>query len=163
MVENVSNTEKHQQWCSFTRGCIELFIFFFFFFFFFFVPRKFFRQLNKHIHESFTEIFLFQVRSKLEMCQYDTDAPAQGHPQPHAGILQKLKLKKGTNQSFLEGKHLLKEKKGHNSHNNGLILPYLELDLYFMIIYLCVKFEINTLMFSKDIKLKLFFNVEKGL
>ena len=32
---------------------------------------------------------------KLEMCQYDTDAPAQGHPHPHAGILQKLKLKKG--------------------------------------------------------------------
>ena len=48
-------------------------------------------------------------------------------------------------------------------NNNGLILPYLELDLYFMIIYLCVKFEFNTLMFSKDIKLKLFFNVEKGL
>ena len=22
------------------------------------------------------------------MCQYDTDAPAQGHPHPHAGILQ---------------------------------------------------------------------------
>ena len=32
-----------------------------------------------------------------------------------------------TNQSFSkqisEGKHLLKVKKGHNSHNNGLILP----------------------------------------
>ena len=27
---------------------------------------------------------------KLEMCQYDTDAPAQGHPHP-----QKMKLKKG--------------------------------------------------------------------
>ena len=102
------------------------------------------------------------------MCQYDTDAPAQGHPQSHAGILQKMKLKKGTNHSFLkknisEGKHLLKVKKGYNSHNNGLILPYLELDLYFMIIYLCVKFEFNALMFSKDIKLKLFFKVENGL
>ena len=53
--------------------------------------------------------------------------------------------------------------KGHNSHYNELILPYLELDLYFMIIYLYVKFEFNTLMFSKDIKLKLVFNVEKGL
>ena len=62
-----------------------------------------------------------------------------------------------------EGKHLLKVKKGHNSHNNGLILPYLELDLYFMIKYLCVKFEFNTLMVSKDIKLKLFFNIEKRL
>ena len=29
------------------------------------------------------------------MCQYDTDAPAQGHPYPHTGILQKMKLKKG--------------------------------------------------------------------
>ena len=28
---------------------------------------------------------------------------------------------------------------------------------------LCIKYESNTLMFSKDIKLKLFFNVEKGL
>ena len=108
-----------------------------------------------------------KTKTKLEMCQYDTDAPAQGHPQPHAGSLQKMKLKKGTNQSFFkkisEGKHLLKVKKGHNSHNNGLILNYLEPDLYFMIIYLCIKFEFNTLMFSKDIKLKLFFNVEKGL
>ena len=43
---------------------------------------------------------------QLEMCQYDTDAPAQGHPHPHAGILQKMKLKKG-----------------HNSHNNRQILP----------------------------------------
>ena len=40
--------------------------------------------------------------NQLEMCQYDSDAPAQGHPQPHVGILQKMKLKKGTNQSFLK-------------------------------------------------------------
>ena len=33
-------------------------------------------------------------QKKLEMCQYDTDAPALGHPHP-AGILQKMKLKKG--------------------------------------------------------------------
>ena len=32
---------------------------------------------------------------KLEMCQYKTDAPTQGHPHPPAGILQKIKLKKG--------------------------------------------------------------------
>ena len=62
-----------------------------------------------------------------------------------------------------EGKHLLKVKKGDNSHNNGLILSVLKLDRYFMIIYLCLKYEFNTLMFSKDIKLKLFFKVEKGL
>ena len=60
-----------------------------------------------------------------------------------------------------EGKHFLKVKKDHNSLNNRLILPYLELDLYFMIIYLCVKFEFNTRMFSKETET--FFNVEKGL
>ena len=32
---------------------------------------------------------------KLEMGKYDTDAPAQGHPHSHAGILQKMRLKKG--------------------------------------------------------------------
>ena len=31
---------------------------------------------------------------KLEMYPYDTDAPAQGHPQPHAGILQKNEVEK---------------------------------------------------------------------
>ena len=34
--------------------------------------------------------------------------------------------------------------------------------LYFMIIYQCIKYESNTLMFSRDIKWKLFFNTEKG-
>ena len=61
-----------------------------------------------------------------------------------------------------KGKHFLKVKKGHNSHNNRWILPLIELDLYFMIIYLCIKYESNTLMFLKDINGKLFFNVEKG-
>ena len=28
------------------------------------------------------------------MCQYDTDAPTQGHPHPHAGILQKNEVEK---------------------------------------------------------------------
>ena len=32
---------------------------------------------------------------KLEMCQYDMDAPTQGHNHPKAGILHKMKLKKG--------------------------------------------------------------------
>ena len=42
------------------------------------------------------QISLYNLPSmELEMCQYDTDAPTQGHPQPHAGILQKMKLKKG--------------------------------------------------------------------
>ena len=31
-----------------------------------------------------------------------------------------------------------------------------------MIIYLCIKFEYNTLIFSKDIERKTFFNIDKG-
>ena len=51
-------------------------------------------------------------------------------------------------------------KRGHNFHNNGWILPQIELDLYFMIIYLRIKYESNTLMFSKDIKQKVFLKTE---
>ena len=51
---------------------------------------------------------------------------------------------------------------GYNSHNNRWILPQIELDLYFMIIYLCIKYGSNTPIFSKDIKRKLFFNIEKA-
>ena len=42
---------------------------------------------------------------KLEMCQYDKDAPTQGHPQSHAGILQKMKLKKRDKSIFLKKKY----------------------------------------------------------
>ena len=35
------------------------------------------------------------IKSKLERCQYDTDAPAQGHPHPHAEFCKKMKLEKG--------------------------------------------------------------------
>ena len=68
------------------------------------------------------------------MCQYDIDVPHRGHPHLHTGILQKMKLKKG-----------------HNSHNNGWILPQIELDLYFMIIYLCIKYESNILILTETI------------
>ena len=47
--------------------------------------------------------------------------------------------------------------KGHNSNNNRWILSLIELDLYFMIKYLCMKYESNTPMYSKDITLKPFF------
>ena len=53
-------------------------------------------------------------------------------------------------------------KKGHNSQNNWWILPKIDFDLHFMIIYLCIKFESNTLIFSKDIEQKPFFKIEKG-
>ena len=68
-------------------------------------------------------------------------------PQPRA-ILNHTQVfcknwswKKGQINFFLktisEGKHLLKVKKGHNFHTNGLILPHLELDL-FLWLYTCV-------------------------
>ena len=47
--------------------------------------------------------------------------------------------------------------KGHNSDNNQWILSVIELDLYFMIIYLCMKYESNTPMFLKDMAQKPFF------
>ena len=49
------------------------------------------------------------------------------------------------------------EIKGHNSDNNRCILSVIELDLYFMIIYLCMKYESNSPMYSKDIARKPFF------
>ena len=52
------------------------------------------------------------------------------------------------------------EIKAHNSDNNRWILSVIELDLYFMIIYLCMKYESNTLLFSKHIVLKTIFHSE---
>ena len=49
------------------------------------------------------------------------------------------------------------EIKGHNSDNNWLILSLIKLDLYFMIIYLCMKYESISPMYSKDIPWKPFF------
>ena len=49
------------------------------------------------------------------------------------------------------------EIKGHNSDNNWWILSVIERDLYFMIIYLCMKHESNAPMYSKDIARKPFF------
>ena len=65
-------------------------------------------------------------------------------------------------QKILNGNRFLKLQKGHDSHNNWWILPLIEPDLYFMIIYMCIKYKSNTLIFSKDIELKPFFKVEKG-
>ena len=54
------------------------------------------------------------------------------------------------------------EIKGHNSDNNRWILSVIEIDLYFMLIYLCMKYESNTPMYSTDIAWKSFF-VRTGL
>ena len=53
--------------------------------------------------------------------------------------------------------HFFTEIKGHNSDNNEWILSIIKLDLYFMIIYLFMKYESNTSMYSKDIARKPFF------
>ena len=47
--------------------------------------------------------------------------------------------------------------KGHNSENNRWIFSLIELGLYFIIINLCIKFESNIPMYSKDITRKPFF------
>ena len=46
---------------------------------------------------------------------------------------------------------------GHNSDNNWWILSLIELDLSLMSIYICMKYESNTPMQSKDIARKQFF------
>ena len=51
----------------------------------------------------------------------------------------------------------LTEIKGHNSDNNQWILSLIELALYFMITYLCMKYEPNIPMYSKDMAHKPFF------
>ena len=51
---------------------------------------------------------------------------------------------------FAKIKKKMKLKKGHNSHYKWWILPINQLDLYFMNIYLCIKYESNTLIFTKD-------------
>ena len=43
-----------------------------------------------------------QNQKKLEMYQYDTDAPAQSHPQPHAGILQKMEVERRDQSIFFK-------------------------------------------------------------
>ena len=54
-------------------------------------------------------------------------------------------------------KRIHAEIKGHNSDNNWLILSVIKLDMYFMIIYLCMKYESISPMCSKDIARKPFF------
>ena len=45
-------------------------------------------------------VYLYTINQnfmKLEMCQDDTDAHIQGHPHPHAGILQKIAIRRDGN------------------------------------------------------------------
>ena len=35
-----------------------------------------------------------EKKTKTKKCQDDTDAPTQGHPHPHAGILQKTAIRR---------------------------------------------------------------------
>ena len=60
-------------------------------------------------------------------------------------------------QKISPGNHFSFEIKGHNSDNNQWNLYVIELDLYFMLVYLCMKYESNTPMYSKDIARKPFF------
>ena len=59
--------------------------------------------------------------------------------------------------TFVHTDMTMKLKKSHNSHNNWCILQKIEFNEYFIIIYRCIKYESNTLIFSKAIKQKLFF------
>ena len=52
--------------------------------------------------------------------------------------------------------------KGHNSDNIRWILSVIDFDLYFMSMNLCMKYESNTPMFSKDMAQKPFFVQDQG-
>ena len=65
-------------------------------------------------------------------------------------------------QKISPGNHFFTEIKGLNSDNNEWILSIIKLDLYFMIIYLCTKYQSNTSMFSKDIARKPFSIGDQG-
>ena len=54
---------------------------------------------------------------------------------------------------------LIKER---NSKNNWWMLPSIKLDLYFIIICLCIKYESNSLIFSNVMERKPFFKGKKG-
>ena len=58
---------------------------------------------------------------------------------------------------ILSGNKILIKVKGHNSDNHRRILSLIELDLCFMIIYLCMKYESYKAMYSKDKTQKPFF------
>ena len=49
-------------------------------------------------------------QKKLELCEYDTDAPAQGHPHTHAGILQKNEVEKRAITLIIIGRFYPKSK-----------------------------------------------------
>ena len=57
-------------------------------------------------------------------------------------------------ETIFQSWKFFKVEKGHNSQNNWWILPLTELGLHFMIIYLCIKFQSNTPILSKDIARK---------
>ena len=60
-------------------------------------------------------------------------------------------------QKISPGNHFSFRDQGPKSDNNWWILSIIELDLYFMIMYLCMKYEFNTPMFSKVFARKPFF------
>ena len=51
-------------------------------------------QITHKKYKNMLDFITVDILSKLEMCQYDTDAPAQGHNHPHVGILQKNEVEK---------------------------------------------------------------------
>ena len=57
-------------------------------------------------------------------------------------------------ETIFQSWKFFKVEKGHNSQNNWWIVPLIELGLHFMIIYLCIKFQSNTPILSKDIAWK---------
>ena len=65
-----------------------------------------------------------------------------------------ISFKRYRTETIFQSWKFFKVEKGHNSQNNLWILPWIELNLHFMIIYLCIIFQSNTPILSKGIALK---------
>ena len=65
-------------------------------------------------------------------------------------------FKRYRTETIFQGWKFFKVEKGRNSQSNWWILPQIELDLHCMIIHLCIKFQSNIPILSKDIAWKPF-------
>ena len=63
-------------------------------------------------------------------------------------------FKRYRTETIFQSWKFFKAEKGHNSQNNWWILSSIKHGLHFMIIYLCIKFQSNTPILSKDIARK---------
>ena len=109
---------------------------------------KYFTQKSFFLQRSRTIILTIISRSLFELDLYFMNIYLCMKYEPNTPMISKDIARKPFS---------LTEIKGHNSDNNQWISSIIELDLYVIIIYLCMQNESNTSVYSKDIAWKPFF------